>query len=72
MKEKLLSMKVGEQQDFVFSNGAIKSTKTIYRNSETEWEANCFTSGWRIAYLDLENATNYLTGKLSPLEIDWN
>lgn len=71
MKEKLLAMNVGEQKDFVFSDGTLQSTKTIFRNSDTEWEVNCFTSGWRIAYLDLEKAVNYLTGKISSLELDW-
>lgn len=72
MKEKLLSMKVGDMQDFVFSSGVLRSTKTIVRDSETEWEVNCFTSGWQTATLNLEQVTDYLTGKLSPLEINWN
>jgi hypothetical protein len=72
MKEKLLSMKVGDMQDFVFSNGGIQSTKTIVRNSDIEWEVNCLVSGWQTAVLNLEQTTNYLTGKLSSLEINWN
>jgi hypothetical protein len=72
MKEKLLSMRVGQMEDFIFSNGVLQATKTIIRESETEWEVNCFVSGWQTATLNLEQATDYLTGKLSPLEINWN
>jgi hypothetical protein len=72
MKEELLSMKIGDDKDFVFSGGVLKSTKNVCRISEEQWEIHCFSSGWKVATLNLEETENYLTGKLSPFEIEWN
>ena len=42
-KEEVLAMKVGQNVEIVFSNGVAKVTKDVTRESETEWELNCYT-----------------------------
>jgi hypothetical protein len=71
MKEKLLSMPIGQGEDIVFSNGILHSTKAIYRNSETEWEVHSFNTGWRTAKMNLDQAINYLEGNDQTEELIW-
>lgn len=68
-REQLLAMQSGEHKDIVFSNGILRTTKTLIRNSETEWEVNSFTEGWLTAYMNLEQAVAYCTGK--PIQLQW-
>ena len=72
MKDLLLSIPIGTCKDFTFSKGVLKSTKTLCRDSETEWELNSFSSGWDTAILNLEQAEAYLNGTLPLHEIEWD
>jgi hypothetical protein len=69
IKQELLAMQVGEFKDIVFSNGVLRTTKELIRNSETEWEVNSFTEGWLTAKLNLEEAVRYCTGQ--PIQLQW-
>ena len=70
-REQLTSMKVGEMKDVVFSNGILRSTKELYKNSDNEFEVNSFTEGWLTATLTLDEAVRYCEGELSNLELEW-
>jgi hypothetical protein len=69
IKQELLAMQVGEFKDIIFSNGILRTTKELIRNSETEWEVNSFTEGWLTAHLSLEEAVRYCTGQ--PIQLQW-
>lgn len=71
VKNQLLSMSIGEFKDVVFSNGILKASKQIIRNSDTEWEVNSFTDGWITAYLDLDTAIAYMEGRIKSYELNW-
>ena len=43
-KEEVLAMKVGQNVEIVFSNGVAKVTKDVTRESDTEWQLNCYTA----------------------------
>lgn len=70
-REALLAMRVGEMKDIVFSNGILKSTKEMCRNSDVEWEVNNFTEGWITAYMTLEDAIDYVEGRKGFLDFEW-
>lgn len=70
-REALLAMRVGEMKDIVFSNGILKSTKEMCRNSDVEWEVNSFTEGWITAYMTLEEAVDYVEGRKGFLDFEW-
>ena len=70
-REQLTSMKVGEMRDVVFSNGILRSTKELYKNSDNEFEVHSFTQGWLTATLTLDEAVRYCEGELSSRELDW-
>ena len=70
-REQLTSMKVGEMKDVVFSNGILRSTKELYKNSDNEFEVHSFTCGWLTATLTLDEAVRYCEGELSNLELEW-
>ena len=71
MKNEILKMKIGEQKDIVFRNGILKSTKTLIRNTEKEFEVNCFVDGWATAYLTLDEAIKYCKGELNHFDLKW-
>ena len=64
-------MSIGEFKDVVFSNGILKASKEIVRNSDTEWEVNSVTDGWWTAYMDLDTATAYVEGRLKWNDLYW-
>ena len=70
-REQLESMNVGEMKDVVFSNGILRSTKELYKNSNNEFEVHSFTQGWLTATLTLDEAVDYCEGKLSSRELEW-
>jgi len=70
-REALLAMRVGEMKDIVFSNGILKSTKEMCRNSDVEWEVNNFTEGWITAYMTLEDAIDYVEGRKGFNDFEW-
>ena len=70
-REALLAMRIGEMKDIVFSNGILKSTKEMCRNSDVEWEVNDFTEGWITAYMTLEDAVDYVEGRKGFLDFEW-
>jgi hypothetical protein len=70
-REALLAMRVGEMKDIVFSNGILKSTKEMCRNSDVEWEVNSFTEGWITAYMTLEDAIDYVEGRKGFNDFEW-
>ena len=67
LEKSITAMKLGEFKDIVFSNGVLKSTRTLIRNSEDEWEINSFHDGWLTAYVTLNEALDYFSGKTSRL-----
>ena len=70
-REQLIAMNAGEMKDVVFSNGILRSTKELYKNSDDEFEVHSFTSGWLTATLTLDEAVRYCEGELSSRELDW-
>lgn len=70
-REVLLAMRVGEMKDIAFSNGVFRSTKEICRNSDVEWEVNSFTEGWITAYMALEEAVDYIEGRKTFMDFEW-
>ena len=70
-REQLESMKAGEMRDVVFSNGILRSTKELYKNSDGEFEVHSMTCGWYTALLTLDEAVRYCEGRLSNLELEW-
>jgi len=71
MKDLLLSMPIGTCKDFAFSNGVLKSTKTLCRDSETEWELNSFSSGWDKSEADEDCNGNEIVIPCTELPIKW-
>ena len=71
VKSQIESMSIGEFKDVTLSNGILKSTKTLIRNSVDEWEINSFTDGWCTAYLTFDEAVSYCTGKLKYNDFNW-
>ena len=70
-REQLASMDIGTTREVVFSTGILHSTKTIYKQSDNEFEVNSFTQGWLTATLTLDEAVRYCEGRLSNLELEW-
>ena len=70
-REQLIAMKVGEMKDVVFSNGILRSTKELCKNSDNEFEVHRFNCGWCTATLTLDEAVRYCEGELSNLELEW-
>ena len=70
-REQLIAMKAGEMKDVIFSNGILRSTKELYKNSDNEFEVHSFTQGWLTATLTLDEAVRYCEGELSNLELEW-
>ena len=70
-REQLTSMKAGEMKDIVFSNGILRSTKELCKNSDNEFEVHRFNCGWCTATLTLDEAVRYCEGELSNLELEW-
>ena len=71
IREQLIDMKAGEMRDVVFSNGILRSTKELYKNSDDEFEVHSFSCGWLAAMLTLDEAVRYCEGELSSRELDW-
>jgi hypothetical protein len=70
-RDALLAMRIGEMKDIVFSNGILRSTKEMCRNSDTEWEVNSHTDGWITAYMTLEEAVDYVEGRKGFDDFEW-
>ena len=70
-REQLIAMNAGEMKDVVFSNGILRSTKELYKNSDNEFEVHSFSCGWHSATLTLDEAVRYCEGELSSRELDW-
>jgi hypothetical protein len=58
-------------RDVVFSNGILRSTKELYKESDNEFEVHSFSCGWHTATLTLDEAVRYCEGELSNLELEW-
>ena len=71
IREQLISMKENEMKEIVFSNGILKSTKEMVKNSSNEFEVHSFTEGIMTATLTLDQAVKYCEGKLNNLELEW-
>ena len=71
IKSQIQSMRIGEFKDITLSNGILKSTKTLIRNSNSEWEIHSFTDGWCTAYLDFNKAVLYCSGKIKWNDLHW-
>jgi len=70
-QEQLTAMKAGEMKDVVFSNGILRSTKELYKNSDNQFEVHSFTEGWITATLTLDEAVDYCEGRLYGWELQW-
>jgi len=70
-REQLTSMKAGEMKDVVFSNGILRSTKELYKNSDNEFEVHSFTEGWITATLTLDEAVDYCEGRLDNVDLEF-
>jgi hypothetical protein len=64
-------MKAGEMKDVVFSNGILRSTKELYKNSDNEFEVHSFTEGWITATLTLDEAVDYCEGRLDNVDLEF-
>ncbi len=71
VREQLLSMEIDVYQEITFSNGILKSTKELCRIAEGEWALESHSCGWSTAYLNLNEATAYLEGKIKGYELRW-
>ena len=70
-REQLIAMNAGEMRDVVFSNGILRSTKELYKNSDNEFEVHSFSCGWHAAMLTLDEAVRYCEGELSSRELEF-
>ena len=70
-REQLIAMNAGEMRDVVFSNGILRSTKELYKNSDDEFEVHSFSCGWLAAMLTLDEAVRYCEGELSNTELEF-
>lgn len=70
-REQLTAMKAGEMKDVVFSNGILRSTKELCKNSDNQFEVHSFTEGWITATLTLDEAVDYCEGRLYGWELQW-
>jgi len=70
-REQLIAMNAGEMRDVVFSNGILRSTKELYKNSDDEFEVHSFSCGWHSATLTLDEAVRYCEGELSSRELEF-
>ena len=70
-REQLIAMNAGEMKDVVFSNGILRSTKELYKNSDNEFEVHSFSCGWCTATLTLNEAVRYCEGELNSRELEW-
>jgi len=70
-REQLIAMNAGEMRDVVFSNGILRSTKELYKNSDNEFEVHSFSCGWLTATLTLDEAVRYCEGELSSRELEF-
>ena len=70
-REQLMGMNPGEMKDIVFSNGILRSTKELYKNSDDEFEVHSFSCGWLTATLTLDEAVRYCEGELSSRELEF-
>ena len=70
-QEQLTAMKAGEMKDVVFSNGILRSSKELYKNSDNQFEVHSFTEGWITATLTLDEAVDYCEGRLYGWELQW-
>ena len=70
-REQLTSMDIGTIRDIVFSNGILRSTKELYKNSDNEFEVHSFTEGWITATLTLDEAVRYCEGELSSRDLEF-
>jgi hypothetical protein len=72
-REELISMKPYEQKDIVFSNGLVKSTKTIEKGEhDNEYFVHSFTCGWLTAKMDLEQCIGYVEGTIDAFDLEWD
>ena len=70
-REQLMSMEVGKYMDVVFSNGILRATKELYKESDNKFEIHDMTSGWYTATVTLKEAVDYCEGRLSALDLEW-
>ena len=70
-REQLMGMNPGEMKDIVFSNGILRSTRELCKNSDNEFEVHSFIEGWCKATLTLDEAVRYCEGELSSRELEF-
>jgi len=70
-REQLTSMDIGRTKEVVHSNGVLRSTKQMYKESDNEFEVHSFTEGWCMATLTLDEAVDYCEGRLDNADLEW-
>ena len=70
-REELASMDIGTTREVVFSNGILRSTRELCKNSDNEFEVHSFIEGWCTATLTLDEAVDYCEGRLNGWELEW-
>jgi len=70
-REQLMSMEVGKYMDVVFSNGILRATKELYKESDNEFDIHNTNGGWYTATVTLEEAVDYCEGRLRALDLEW-
>jgi len=69
-KEEIMNMKIHEQKEIVFSNGPIKVTKGLIRNSKTEWEISDFNTDTS-AIVTADQVEAYCKDKSTGQHFSW-
>ena len=69
-KEEIVNMKIHEQKEIVFSSGALKVTKGLIRNSETEWEISDFNAD-ASAIVTADQVEAYCKDKATGHNFNW-
>ena len=64
-------MSRGDMEDVVFSAGILRATKTIEKVEADQYAVHSFTEGWITAYLNEKECVDYVEGRLSPLDLEW-
>jgi len=72
IKQQLEKMKIGEIKDVIFSKGIARATKEVEKVDENAFYIHCFSSGWRIASLNLNETIEFIQGKINPINLNWN
>ena len=69
--DKLKAMAVYTDEDIIFSNGIVQTTKTISKVGDNAYEVHSFTCGWTTAKMTEYECVGYIEGKLDFMDFVW-